>query len=235
MKRKIVIGEKMRKITDKQKISTKFGEVSLEKKGKTKSHLGKEFIVFEPTFADLYSAAKRGPQAVLLKDAALIAAYTGIGKNSKVVDAGTGSGWLASYLARVVAPAKVISYEVRDDFIKIAKENLKFLEVKNVQIKNKNVYNGIEEKNRDLVTLDLPEPWQVKNLKQALRIGGYVVAYLLQMTQVTEFVNFLEKESFFIERVIEINEREWEVRGRVARPKFQQLNHTAFLVFARRT
>ena len=159
----------------------------------------------------------------------------GIGKNSKVVDAGTGSGWLASYLARVVAPAKVVSYEIRKDFIKIARENLKWLEVKNVTIKNKNVYNGIQEKNLDLVTLDLPEPWQVKNLNKALKVGGYVVAYLLQMTQVTKFVNFLEKENFFIERIIEVNEREWEVKGKVARPKFQQLAHTAFLVFARRT
>ncbi len=174
-KKKLIIGEKMKKVTDRDMLSTKFGEVSLKKKGKTKSHLGKDFIVFDPTFADLYSAAKRGPQAVLLKDAALIAAYAGIGKNSKVVDAGTGSGWLVSYLARVVAPAKVTSYEVREDFIKIAKENLKWLEVNNVVIKNKNVYDGIQERNLDLVTLDLPEPWNVKNLNQSLKVGGHVV------------------------------------------------------------
>jgi tRNA (adenine57-N1/adenine58-N1)-methyltransferase catalytic subunit len=38
---------------------------------------------------------KRGPQVVLPKDIGMILGFTGVGKTSKVVDAGAGSGWLA--------------------------------------------------------------------------------------------------------------------------------------------
>ena len=48
-----------------------------------------------------YRRLKRGPQVVLPKDIGMIIAYTGVGKESVCVDAGTGSGWLAISLARI--------------------------------------------------------------------------------------------------------------------------------------
>ncbi len=41
---------------------------------------------------------------MLLKDCALISAFTGLQSGDFVVDAGTGSGWLAIYLGSIVAP-----------------------------------------------------------------------------------------------------------------------------------
>ncbi len=220
-------------VKKKGKFSTKHGEVSVDSKnGKTKSHLGKDFYQIDANFSDILNKCKRGPQAVLLKDSALIAAFTGIGKNSKVVDAGTGSGWLAAYLAKIVFPKKIVSYEKRKEFIKIAKKNFELLGIKNVQIKNADVYSELNERNIDLLALDLPEPWKVDILR--VKIGGYAVAYLPQMTQVVKFVNFAEEKGFLIEHVIENPIKEWKVKGDIARPKFQQLGHTAFLVFARR-
>ena len=53
---------------------------------------------------------------MLPKDIGMVIAYTGITKQSKCFDAGTGSGWLAVSLARVAK--EVTSYEMRDEFMK---------------------------------------------------------------------------------------------------------------------
>lgn len=179
--------------------------------------------------------AKRGPQVILLKDAAMMAAYSGLESGDKVVDAGTGSGWLAAYLAKVVAPnGKVTTYERRKEFIKIAKKNFELFNLKNIKIKNKDIYDGITEKNLDLITLDLQEPFKIiPYAEKALKKDGYLVVYSPQITQVIEFVNRAEKSKLKVEKIIEVMEREWKVKGKVARPEFQQLGHTGFLTFVK--
>ncbi len=219
---------------------TKEGELKLKsligKKYGSKifSNKGVEYTALLPTFSDMMQKSAKGPQGVLPKDAAMIVAHTGIGKNSKVLDAGTGSGHLAAFLARVIDPTILTSYEVRKEFIKVAKKNLDFMNIKNVQIRNKDIYKKIDGRKYDLITLDLAEPWKVRDLKKALAAGGYVVAYLPQMTQVTQFVNFCEKQNILVERIMEVQERYWEVHGRIAKPRYLQQDHTAFLVFARK-
>ncbi len=182
----------------------------------------------------IFNRAKRGPQVILLKDLAIIAAYSGVESGDLAVDAGTGSGWLAMWLARIVGPSgKVVTYETRKEFIKIAEENFKKFGIKNIIIKNKDITKGIAEKNIDLVTLDLPEPWKVPFVKK-LKQGGIVVAYLPQMTQVIQFCKFIKKQKLKLEKVAEIIERDWIVEGRIARPEHHMLGHTGFLVFARK-
>ncbi|MBI4980525.1 hypothetical protein HZC30_03145 [Candidatus Woesearchaeota archaeon] len=60
-----------------------------------------KFLLLNPTFPDLWENLLRGPQVMLPKDIGLILAKTGINKNSKVVDAGGGSGSLCFHLANV--------------------------------------------------------------------------------------------------------------------------------------
>ncbi len=50
---------------------------------------------------DFLRKAKRGPQIIPPKDFGMIVAETGCGKDWKVVDAGTGSGFLAMMLANI--------------------------------------------------------------------------------------------------------------------------------------
>jgi len=188
-------------------------------------------------FVDLIKKAKRGPQVILLKDAAIIAAYSGLESGKLVVDAGTGSGWLAAYLAKIVAPTgKVITYERREEFIKLAKENFKLLKIKNIKIKNKDIYEGISEKNVDLITLDLQEPWRVIPFaEKSLKIGGFLVVYSPQITQAIEFANKVnESRSLRFEKSIELLERSWKIKGKIARPEFHMLGHTGFISFARK-
>lgn len=198
-----------------------------------KTNMGKEMIIFSPSFIDSYRKIKRGPQIIPLKDIGLIISETGINKNSKILDAGSGSGAVVCFLGNFVK--KAITYEIRDDFMEIVKENIRYLGLKNVEVKKKDIYEGIDEKNLDLIVLDLPEPWKVKDAAQALKIGGFLVSYSPTIPQAMDFVNHILRDKAFVHyKTIEIIEREWEVDERKVRPKSRMIGHTGFLTFVRR-
>lgn len=186
----------------------------------------------EDDFLEKIRNIKRGPAITLQKDIGLILTNTNINRNSLVVDAGTGSGYLASFLARYVK--KVVSYEVNKEFYKIAKKNFEYLKIKNITLKNKDITNGINERNVDLITLDLSTPWLVlKEAKKALKANGYLAAYLPNITQVTKIVESLGRD-FKLIKVSEVIEREWHIEGRRVRPKNIIIGHSAFLVFIKK-
>jgi len=212
-----------------------FAKKDLNKKdgAKVSTNTKKEFTLLSADFMDMYRSMKRGAQIISLKDVGAIVAYTGVNKASKVVDAGAGSGALACFLANICK--EVTSYEIRDDHYKIAKENKENLGLKNLKIKKKDVFSGIDEKDVDLVTLDLPNPWNaLKVVNQALKIGGYLVSYSPTVPQMADFVNLIKKDNFVHIKSLELIKRDWEVAGRKVRPITTQNVHTGFLSFFRK-
>lgn len=207
-------------------------EEDLKKSNKTlKSSTDKEFLVFDANFIDQLEKIKRGPAIMTKKDIGIILSNTGIGKDSVVLDAGTGCGVTASLLARFVK--KIISYERNEDFFRLAGKNFEFLNVKNVELKNDDVYNGISEKNLDLIVFDLTEPWNaLKHAYNALKSGCFLVAYLPTIVQVIDLIAM--QKGFLHYRTVEVFEREWHIEGKRVRPKNQMLGHTGFLVFLRK-
>ena len=241
--KKILITKQGRKFYAKdleQDLHTQYGFVSKEelKKAKQggllKSNTNEEFHIFDPSFIDVYRKIKRDAQIIPLKDIGIIISETGINRESKVLDAGSGSGALACFLAKIAK--EVITYEIRKDFIEIVKQNIELLNLNNLKIKNKNIYEGCDEKNMDVVTLDLPEPWKaLENCSKALKPGGFLVSYSPTIPQIADFVNTLRKnENFVYLKTVEITQREWEVEDRKVRPKSQGLGHSGFLSFARK-
>ena len=151
---------------------TKYGFIKKEdfKKSKVVTNTGKELSLLDPSFIDLYKKIKRAPQIIPLKDIGSIITFTGINKNSIVIDAGAGSGGLSCFLANLVK--KVYTYDIRDDFIEVVKINKQNLKLNNLTIKKQDIYESIPEKNVDLITLDVPEPWLVlKNASKSLKKG----------------------------------------------------------------
>lgn len=221
-----------------QDYHTKFGFIrksDLEKSNQiVKTNKGTEFYILEPSFNDKFKKIKRGPQVITAKDIGTIITETGINKNSVVLDAGGGSGSLACYLAHLCK--KVYCYEIRKDFAKIIKENKKLLGLKNLTIKNKDITKGITEKNLDLITLDLPEPWHViKHAEKSLKPGAFLVAYLPTITQVTEFIkNIKQSKKLFYLKTLENLQRNWIVNNKIVRPDFQMLGHTGFVIISRK-
>lgn len=201
---------------------------------KVKTNTGKEFSLFTAGFIDIYKKIKRGAQIISFKDVGAIIAYTGVDKNSKVIDAGAGSGALACFLAHICK--EVTTYEIREDFIEIVKKNKELLGLTNLKIKKKDVYKGITEKNIDLITLDLPEPWKVlKAAEKSLKIGGYLVSYSPTIPQAIDFINNIHENDRFVHlKSMELIKREWEIKGRKVRPITTQNVHTGFLSFCRK-
>lgn len=198
------------------------------------TNTGKKLSLFSPSFIDLYKKIKRGAQIIPQKDIGLIIAETGIGNNSKVLDAGSGSGALCCFLAGICR--EVISYEIREDFHAIVSKNIALLDIKNIKLRNKNIYEGIDEKDIDAVILDLPEPWKaVEPAKKALKIGGFLVSYSPSVPQVMDFVNSINSDENFVHmKTSEIIEREWEIDERKVRPKSRGIGHSGFISFCRR-
>ena len=221
-----------------QDIHTQFGFVKsddLKKENtKVKTNTEKELFLLNPSFIDIYKKIKRGAQIIPLKDIGLIIAETGIGKESKVLDAGAGSGALACFISNIAK--EVITYEIREDFADIVEANIKFLEQKNIKVKRKDIYNEIEDKDFDAAILDLPEPWKaIKSCEVALKPGAYVVSYSPSVPQMMDFTNEIKKnENFVYIKSVEIIEREWEVEERKVRPKSKGIGHSGYLTFARK-
>ncbi len=243
MKPKVLIGKEGRKFLVKDTsvdYHTQFGYVKASDLKKAKdgstvtTNTGSSFSVFTPSFLDLYSRIKRDAQIIPLKDIGSIIAYTGLGKDSVVLDAGAGSGGLSCFLAHLVK--RMITYEIRDDFMSIVAHNKELLKLKNLIIKQKNVYEGIDEKNVDVIILDLPEPWKaLDSCAAALKHGGFLVAYSPTIPQISDFVEAVRvREQFAYLQTIEVIERQWEFLQRKIRPKSQAIGHSGFLCFVRR-
>ncbi|MDE1810587.1 MAG: methyltransferase domain-containing protein [Candidatus Micrarchaeota archaeon] len=180
-----------------------------------------------------YRKLKRGPQVMLPKDIGMVLTYTGVSRNSVCVDAGTGSGWLAVSLARVAK--EVYSYDTRDEFSKIAERNRVNENLDNLVLKHGDVTKKIEERNVDLVALDMPNSHlAVKNAHKALKIEGYIFGYLPHMEQVKAFVAKLERYKFANIFVCETIVRDIFVRKEGVRPSTKGVWHTAYLVFAQK-
>ena len=185
-------------------------------------------------FPEILKKCKRGPQVILPKDIGIILAYSGVGKNSVVVDAGAGSGWLAVSLANVAK--KVTSYEWREEFAELAEKNAKRAGVEeSLTIKRANVLDGIDEREVDLVTLDLAESDKaVPHAHAALRKGGMVFGYLPHVEQSRRFFEACEAAGFEGTQMVECMVRDYLVRAAGVRPENTGLTHTAYLVFARK-
>ncbi len=186
---------------------------------------------------DLFRKLARGPQIITLKDAAIISAFTGVSPGDLVVDAGTGSGFLAIYLGNLVRPSgRLVSYEKRGDFAKLARRNVEKAGLgKYVEIKQKDIFEGIDEKDVDVITLDMPEPWHaVKHAKKALKDGGFLVGYVPTVEQVRQFVLECRKSGLKHEQTVECVVREMLVGERGTRPQTKGIMHTGYLTFVRK-
>lgn len=176
---------------------------------------------------------KRGPQALVPKDIGMILAYTDINKESVVLDAGFGSGFLAISMARFVK--QVFSYEIREDFYKQGLKNITRSGCKNITLINKDITKGIEEpKEFDLITLDLPEPEKPLELViQKLKQTGTIVVILPTIEQVKRVVE--KANQLGLSTVVtETSVREWKVGQNATRPIGKQLVHTTFLIFMKK-
>jgi len=202
------------------------------------SNTGTEFIALKPALRDYVFKTQRRTQIMYPKDIALIVMFGGIGPGSKIVEAGTGTGALTTALAYYAKPTgKVYSYEVRQEFIQTAQKNLEKAELaKFVEIKNKDVTQGIDETNMDAVILDLATPWLViPHAYSALKGSGAIVSFSPTIDQVVKTVEALREKLFVDVQTIECLMRGMQVELGRTRPETLMTAHTGYITFARKS
>ena len=201
------------------------------------SSLDVEFIVLKPLLRDYIFKSVRKTQITYPKDIALIVMFSGVGPGSHVVEAGTGTGALTTALAHYVKPnGKVYSYEIREEFLKTAKKNLKRAGLIDfVELKNKDVTAGIDEIDVDAIILDLATPWLVvPHAYAALKPCGTVVSFSPTIDQVVKTVEALKENSFVDIKTVECLLRGMQIARGKTRPQTLMTGHTGYITSARK-
>lgn len=208
-----------------------------------KSTLGADYLCFRHLLVDHVLSMPRGAAVIYPKDAAQILVEGDIFMGARVLEAGAGSGALTMSLLRAVGPeGHVFSYEIRDDHLEFAKNNVS------------DYFNGqpawwtprlgdfgtITQEELggpvDRVILDMVEPWHfIDTVKEVLIPGGVFMTYVATVPQLMNIVETIRKAQCFTEpRSWETLLREWKVEGLATRPEHRMNAHTAFLVWTRR-
>jgi tRNA (adenine57-N1/adenine58-N1)-methyltransferase len=182
----------------------------------------------------------RGATIVYPKDAAMIIGVADIFPGAKVVEAGVGSGALAISLLRAIGPqGQLDSFERREDFAEIAKENVQtyFGSLpSNWKLTVGSVQDSNSDNKYDRVVLDMLAPWEcVDYAAKILRPGGVFLAYVATTTQLSATAEALKEDGHFTEPLSsETIVRDWHHEGLAVRPMQRMIGHTGFLIVSRR-
>ncbi|MDO8726744.1 MAG: methyltransferase domain-containing protein [Candidatus Methanoperedens sp.] len=198
------------------------------------SHLGAEFVIQKPKAPDLFKYAKRTGAPMMPKDIGLIISNTGLCSSDHVLDAGTGSGILAIYLGGIAK--RVVTYEIREEFIEVAKQNFALAGITNIELRCGDIsveIQGIDEK-FDVITLDTFDASKViPYVPGVLYPGGFLAVYSPFFEQAKEVREAIGKTKFTDVTTIETIEREISFTDRGTRPSTSRVGHTGFITFAR--
>ncbi|MGE5224281.1 MAG: tRNA (adenine-N1)-methyltransferase [Omnitrophica WOR_2 bacterium] len=200
------------------------------------THLGRSFILLQPSLADLLRETRRSTQIMYPKDVGFILVTMGIGPGQQVLEAGTGSGAFTTALAFAVGPeGHVYTYEQKLEAQQLARKNLARLGLtERVTFKLKDISDGFDEQGIDALFLDLPNPYDfLPQVRKALKPGGYFGTILPTTNQIEKLLVSLNRENFAFIDVCEIFLRYYQAIPEKLRPVDRMVAHTGFLIFAR--
>lgn len=210
------------------------------------SSLNEKLLLLKPTLAEfvLYKLDRKG-QIVYPKDVAQILVLADIFPGAKVFECGCGSGALTLYLLRAVGEGgKVVSVDIRQDMVDVAKKNVEeyynkpVQEIKNIEFKIADIKEMQIEENFDRVIIDILDPWEiVEKIEKILLPSGIAVFWLPTVLQVFNLVDTIEKklkDKFVLQGIYETLQREWEKNQLSLRPKHRMVAHTGFLIVYRK-
>lgn len=210
-------------------IGKEYGDVIKLKKG--------EAVLLKPILSDIYTTLRRPSQVLYPKDVAYIIYSSGIKPGDVVVEAGTGSGFLAISLAYFVGPTgKVISYDIREDMQEVAKFNASILNLLDrIVFKLKDIREGIDEQDVDAIFLDMPDPWNAISVAyRALKPSSQLIIFVPTVNQVEKTYLEMKKQGFIDIHAEELIIREYQVKENATRPRNTGVTHTGYIIRGRK-
>lgn len=207
------------------------------------STLGTDFLCMRHLMVDHVLSMPRGAAVIYPKDSAQILVEGDIFMGARVLEAGAGSGALSMSLLRAVGTeGHVFSYEVRDDHLEYAVDNVKEYFGEQPAWWSPRLGDFGEVTVDDLggpvdrVILDMVEPWNyLDTVRNILIPGGVFMTYVATVPQLMNIMEGIREQKAFVEpRAWETLLREWKVEGLATRPEHRMNAHTAFLVWTRR-
>lgn len=197
---------------------------------------GIPYLLQKASLYDILLSLKRKTQIIYPKDIAYICLRLGIGRDTTVIEAGSGSGGLTTAFSYLTSgKGHVYTYEMREEFYELTKKNLAWANVgENVTQYHRDIQDGFEQSNVDALFLDVREPWlYLEHVLTALRPSG-LCAFLLPTTnQVSTLLTYMERFPFTEIEVEEVLIRKWKAIPDRLRPFDRMIAHTSFLLFAR--
>lgn len=233
------------KVSKKQQFHTHVGIIDHKKViGKEygsaiKTNKGKIIYLLEPTIYDYVMKSQRSTQIVYPKDLGYIAARTGLQSGQTIVEIGTGSGSLTTFLASLVKPrGRVYTYDVDENFMTIARKNIekagvsKYVTMEKLDLK---ASKKVPHTDVDMVVVDLGDPWTVvPQARKMLKGSGFIVAICPTMNQLEKLASSLWENDFFDMEFTEQIVRTIEAREGKTRHSFRGIGHTTYVAFARK-
>lgn len=205
------------------------------------SHLlsskGKKVILLEPLVYDFVMKSERLTQIVYPKDLAYIGIRCGLSSGSRVMEVGTGSGGLTTYLASIVRPSgHVYTFDVNTKFTAIAKKNIKKANLSDfVTFYDHTQFQEANCGRVDIVVIDIGDPWtMLEKTYESLKPSGTLVAICPTMNQLEKMSSALTEFGFVFIDSIELMIRNIEARIGKTRPAMRMIGHTTYLIFGRK-
>jgi tRNA (adenine57-N1/adenine58-N1)-methyltransferase len=201
---------------------------------------GLQFTAFKPLLGDFVLSMPRGATIVYPKDAAMIVGVADIFPGAKVIEAGVGSAALSISILRAIGPTgQLTSFERREDFAEIAKQNVStyFGSIPaNWSLNIGSVQDSSTDTKYDRVVLDMLAPWEcIAYAAEILRPGGVFLAYVATTTQLSMTAEAIKEDGHFTEPLSsETIVRDWHHEGLAVRPMQRMIGHTGFLIVSRR-
>jgi len=233
-------GKRSLHILSKKGIHTHKGYIDYEKivslgyGSKVVTNLGEEVVVAKPTLSEIIPKIARKTQIVYPKEVGYAILKLGIGNGSRVLEVGTGSGATTAVLASFVRPnGKVVSFDINEEFLKLASKNIEKLSLKDfVEFRLHDIRNGIEEREFfDAAFVDIPDPWTIlKPLSQALKPSSRVAIVVPTFNQLEKLSENIT-EDFIFDEAVDITLYEIQLKKGAIRPTSLARAHNAFLVF----
>ncbi|MFB6206678.1 MAG: methyltransferase domain-containing protein [Haloglomus sp.] len=212
------------------------------------THLDERFTVRRLRGPDLFHHFERTGAPMVPRDIGLVMGETGAGVGDRVLDAGTGTGVLAAYLAR--AGARVVTYERNPEFADVARENMAMAGVaEDVDVRTGDVTAALEAladdaadangdgaagRGFDVLTLDTEDaPTVAARADELLVPGGYLAVYAPFVEGSRAAAEAAREAGLDDVTTHETIQREFQFGERGSRPDTAPVGHTGFLTIGR--